>query len=319
MFLSFIIPCYRSENTIEFVIQDIVSLMKDHKEDNYEIITINDGSPDNVLKKLIELTNQYDVLKVIDLANNFGQVNATYAGMKQAQGDIVIMLVDDGQTPVQETYRLVEQLDNGYDVAIAEYNDKKNGFLRKIGSAINESMMRWVINKPKNLVLSDFWAMRKFISDELCACTAPSVYMSGYLLRITNNIVNVSMDGQNRISGQSGYSIGKLISLWLTGFTAFSIKPLRAMTGLGFLVSLTGFILSCVTIIRKLLNPNILAGYASIMSVMLLLGGCILLMLGLIGEYIGRAYMCVNDNPQYVIRAQYGNATLDNKADKIKK
>lgn len=300
--LSFVIPCYGSELTLEDVINELNNTVYNKNDYEYEIILVNDCSPDNVNKKINLLSKKYNNIISIDLARNFGQHAALMAGYSYCTGDIVISLDDDGQTPIDEVFSLIDKLDEGYDVVYGSFNEKKHNSFRNFGSRINDLMAEVLIDKPKDLKVSSYFVARKFIIDEILKYKNSYPYILGLVLRSTRNICDVQVNHRRRIYGTSGYSLKKLLSLWLNGFTAFSVKPLRSATIIGFICALIGFLFGSYTVIHKLLNPSTPAGYSSLMAVILFVGGMIMLMLGLIGEYIGRIYISINNSPQYVIR-----------------
>lgn len=303
--LSFVIPCYRSENTVLNVIQEIRRVLLQRPQYSYEIITVNDCSPDNVLGVLTSYANtpQNHDIKVIDLAKNVGKHAALMAGFSFACGDIVIGLDDDGQCPLDKLWDLISPLINGaYDIAIASYPQKKQSFLKNAGSRVNDLMACFLLGKPKDLKLSNFFACKKFVCKEMLKYQNPYPYVDGLFLRTTSKIANVSMEERDRLYGTSGYTFIRSLKLWLNGFTAFSVKPLRIATAFGMVISVVGVFVALYTIICKLLNPEILAGYSSLMAVLLIIGGIIMMLLGLIGEYVGRIYISINNSPQYVIR-----------------
>lgn len=302
MLLSFVIPCYRSENTVAIVVDMIEKVMIEHISYEYEIILVDDGSPDKVWLSIKELCKKSSMVRAIQLSNNFGQHSALASGMKIACGDIIIGVDDDGQAPVQDVFKLVDKLNEGYDMVCAKYEDQKRGLFRKFGSAVNEWMANTLLNKPKDYQMTSFWAIKSFIKDELITCHTPNLYIAGYTLRVTHNVANVMLEAQHRISGKSNYTFGKLLGLWMNGFTAFSIKPLRLASLMGVFCAGSGFIFGLITAIKRLFNPSMQAGYSSLMAIILFIGGMLMIMLGLLGEYIGRIYMCVNGNPQYAIR-----------------
>ena len=300
--ISFIIPCFRSENTIKNVIFEINTVMKIRPELNYEIIMVSDNSPDNVFEVIKIECNKDNNLKGILLSKNFGQHAALMAGYGNSNGDVVITVDDDQQTPIDETFKLIDKIKEGYDVVYASYNSKKHSWFRNFGSRLNDIMTEALIEKPRNLKVSSFFAMKKYVVLELLKYDKPYPYLLGLTLRATCNIANVGVNHRKRIIGKSGYTLKKLISMWLNGFTAFSIKPLRIATVFGIITAFSGFVFGLYTIINRVLHPQILAGYSSTMAVILFIGGMIMLMLGLLGEYIGRIYICINNSPQYVIR-----------------
>lgn len=300
--ISFIIPCYRSEKTIEAVLDEILEIMSQKEEYTYEMITINDGSPDNVLAVLERRARANTQIKVIDFAKNMGKHSALMAGYRKSKGDIIVCVDDDFQCPVDKLWDLIEPLNKGYDVSIAKYGMKKESLFRNLGSYLNGEMAHSLIQKPKELQLSNFLAMKRFIVEEIINYHNPYPYIDGLILRATNKIVNVEMKDRERLDGKSGYTLRKLISQTLNGFTAFSIKPLRISTVIGIFCAIIGFLATVYTVINKFIHPDIMLGYSSLMAVILFIGGMIMLMLGLIGEYVGRIYISINNSPQYVIR-----------------
>lgn len=305
MKLSFIIPCYRSEKTVMAVIDEIVEKVKERPEYGYEIITVNDGSPDNVLALLLTEAESRPYLKVIDLARNFGQHAAMMAGLSYAEGEYIVFQDDDAQCPVDKLWELIKPLDEGYDISTAQYSlrERKESFFRRAGSWFNDCMMQIMLEKPRETYLANFFAIKRFVAEEMLRYKNPYPYMDGLLLRTSRKIASVPMADRERLSGTSTYTLRKLISLILNGFTAFSIKPLRIATFLGTLTSFFGFFFGLYVIIRKLLYPELIDdGYSSLMAVILFVGGMIMLLLGICGEYIGRIYICINNSPQYVVR-----------------
>ena len=302
MKLSFVIPCYRSENTIETVVQEIRETVAIRPGTDYEIILVNDCSPDNVWQVIKSLAAEDSHIKGICLAKNFGQHSALMAGYGQATGDYVISLDDDGQTPASESFKLVDKLEEGYDVVYGYYEHSKQHLFRRFGSWVNKKMAENIIGQPKTLRTTSFFIMRKFIVDEIVRYPHPFAYIGGLVFRATNNLGNVEVQHRCRIEGESGYSIGGLIGLWINGFTAFSVKPLRAATFIGILCAMVGFAAGIFVVYQKLMHPLIPVGYTSLLASLLFVGGIIMLLLGFIGEYVGRIYISINQAPQYVIK-----------------
>lgn len=306
MKLSFVIPCYRSETYITETISEIRETMAQRTDIDYQIIAVNDGSPDRVIDVLRALAQEWKELLVIDLMMNFGQENAMLAGINYATGDYVVCLDDDGQCPMHEIWRLLAPLQDGYDVSIARYPVKKQSAFKNFGSKVNSITTHWLLKMPKDVEMTNFFAFSRKIRDEIIRYKNPYPFITGLFFRVTQNVVNVEMEERERTQGTTGYTLGKLIGVWLNGFTNFSIKPLRVADGLGIIFAIFGFAFGLITIIRKLLNPDMLAGYASIFSAIFIVGGILMLLLGMIGEYIGRIYLCLNQMPQYVVREVIG-------------
>ena len=297
--ISFVIPCYKSALTIRQVVDEIKGTMENEE---FEIVLINDASPDNTFDVIRELCVENVNVIGINLNENFGQHAALMAGFHHVNGDIVVCLDDDGQTPANEAGKLITAILQGHDAVYARYEKKRHSRFRNFGSYINELMARILLEKPKDLYISSYFAVKRFIVDEMIKYENPYPYVIGLLLRSTKDIVNVDVCHREREVGKSGYTFGKLIMLWLNGFTAFSVKPLRIATATGFVVAIAGFVYGIVTIIRKLLGLNYILGFSGLMSVLLFLGGLNFIMLGLIGEYIGRIYISLNKSPQFIIR-----------------
>lgn len=300
--ISFVIPCYGSEKTIGYVINEIEQKLLSVNEYDYEIICVNDNSPDDVLNVLKSIAQDNNSIKVIDLAKNSGKHAAVMAGYKYVTGDVVVNLDDDGQCPIDKLWQLIDALGDDCDIAIAKYPKKKQSGIKNIGSKINAIMTAVMIDKPKHLQLSNFSVLKRYVVDEVLKYDNPYPYIDGLFLRTTKKIKNVEMEERDRISGESNFTIKKSLSLWINGLTAFSVKPLRVSSLIGVVCALIGFVFGAITIIRKIVLPYISVGWSSTVSIMLFIGGLIMLMLGMIGEYIGRIYISLNNSPQYVIR-----------------
>lgn len=301
--ISFVIPCYRSEKTLPGVvseIQDTMMGMSDKYE--YEIVLVNDDSPDDTYGVIETIAKNADNITGINLARNFGQHAALMAGFHYVSGDIIVCLDDDGQTPATEVGKLLEAVEGGADVAYAKYAHKKHSLFRNFGSFVNEKMLQFLLGKPKELIVSSYFAAKRFVIDEVMRYDKSYPYMMGLVLRTTKRIVNIEVDHREREVGRSGYTLGKLLTLWMNGFTAFSVTPLRVSTWCGCIFAILGFLYGIYTIIKHFVLGIAPWGYDSLMSAISFIGGMILLMLGLTGEYIGRMYISMNNAPQYIVR-----------------
>lgn len=306
--ISFCIPCYKSEQTLPKVVDEIKTTMDTMKDRyNYEIILVNDSSPDNTYGVIEKMAAAESNIIGVDLARNFGQHSALMAGFHFVSGDILVCLDDDGQTPACEVNKLLEKIEEGEDVVYARYAHKKHSAFRNFGSFINEKMTQFLLGKPKELYVSSYFATKRFIVDEMLKYDKSYPYVIGLVLRSTKKIANVDVNHREREVGSSGYTLGKLLGLWMNGFTAFSVKPLRIATWIGVSCSFLGFLYGIYTIIKKLvLGDAVAVGFSALMSAIMFIGGMILFMLGLLGEYIGRMYIGMNNAPQYVIRQTVG-------------
>lgn len=303
--ISFVIPCYNSSHTIADVVEEIKKVMSDDMSSyDYEIVLVNDSSPDGTTyQAILDIVKKEKYIKGVNLARNFGQPSAVMAALNQTVGDYVVCGDDDGQTPFDELPQLFAKIEEGYDLVEARYATReKRSLFRKLGTIMNEGMATWLIDKPKGLELTTYWVVRRFVVDEMITYPNSYPYLGGLMLRATQNACNVDVSHRERISGSSGYNFKKMIELWLNGFTSFSVKPLRLMSLVGMIVAAIGFIYGIVTVIRKFTDPAMVAGYSSIMSINLFMFGVLFFFMGLIGEYVGRIYISLNKAPQFIIK-----------------
>lgn len=315
--ISFVIPCYRSSQTLPGVIREIRDTMKTLREYEYEVVLVNDSSPDDTFSVITGLCEENDNITGISLARNFGQHAALMAGFHYVKGDVVVCLDDDGQTPACEVGRLLAGIEEGADVVYAKYSRKHHSVFRNFGSHVNEAMARVMLGKPKDLYVSSYFAAKRFVVEEMIRYEYAYPYVIGLVLRTTKNIVNVEIDHRDRQAGESGYTFKKLLGLWFNGFTAFSVKPLRIATVAGVICALCGFAYGIYTIIKKIViqPPDLVVGFSALMSVIVFMGGMLMLMLGLVGEYMGRMYISMNNSPQYVIREIVGKGKEETKRE----
>lgn len=310
--VSFIIPCYHSEETLPGVVEEIDAAMRTRTQYEHQIIMVNDsgeGDTDPTWKCIRELCSADPSRQGINFSRNFGQHAALMAGIRAADGEILVCLDDDGQTPADEAGKLLDAIEEGADVAYASYSTKHHSAFRNFGTWMNEKMLEIMLGKPADLNITSYFAMRRFIAEEVIRYENSYPYLVGLVLRSTRSIVNVPVRHRSREVGRSGYTLGKLIALWMNGFTAFSIKPLRITTTIGAVFAFLGFLYGIYTVIKKITNPAVPVGFSAMMTAIIFFGGMIMLMLGLAGEYIGRTYISVNAAPQYVIRETTGEET----------
>ena len=302
MKISFVIPCYRSEKSIEAVVEEIKLTMAQRKEYDYEIVLTDDCSPDGVWEVIERLCEKDERIKALQFTKNFGQHSAILAGCAETDGDAVFCLDDDGQAPVDELFKLIDELEKGYDVVYGVYPEIKQKRFRKIGTWMNNAMAQVLLGWPKDVQSTSFLVIRRGIVDEMLKYQNPYPYLEGLIVRVTGRIGKVQVTQRDRLYGSSGYDLRKLLHLWLNGFTAFSVKPLRIASMCGLILAMAGFLFLLYIVINRMIDPMVTEGYSSIMAVLLLVGGLLMVMLGLIGEYIGRIYICLNSAPQYVVR-----------------
>ena len=303
--LSVVIPCYNSEKNIANVIEKDLQIFNENGIFNYEFILVNDGSKDQTWQELTRLGEQYPFVKCINLAKNVGQHGAIMAGFNHVSGDLVVLSDDDGQTPMGAIGLMINELNMGYDVIMTDTSGKKKkkSLIRRSGTKINDAVSNLLLDNPNKIPLSIFFLAKRFVIDEMIRYKNPYPYITGLVLRTTHNIGFLKVEQQDRLAGQSGYTFKKLLGLWTNGMTAFSIVPLRIASYIGIVSALIGIVFGIYIIIRKLGWPTtIMAGWSSTLAVLLFFSGIILCVLGVIGEYIGRIYICINNAPQYTIK-----------------
>lgn len=312
MLISFVIPCYRSEKTLPNVVKTIEDTIARDDRFTAEIILVNDCSPDDTWGTIQSLIKEYDNVTGIDLAKNSGQQCAILAGLRHTKGDLVAVSDDDGQTPIETVLSFYEKMQEGnYDVVCARYLSRgKRSLLRRIGSKTNDALVKICLEKPDGVNTSVYFLAKRFVVDEMTRYSNAYPHMEGLLLRTTHNIGNVDLEQRSREEGTSGYNFRKLFGLWIDGLTTFSIKPLRIATLLGMVLAFTGFIIALIVIIERILNPDIMLGWTSLIATNIIIGGLILTVLGVIGEYIGRIYLSLNQEPQYIIRTIEDGKTI---------
>jgi undecaprenyl-phosphate 4-deoxy-4-formamido-L-arabinose transferase len=303
--LSVLIPVYNSEKSIERLVEGLIKNLESYFR--LEIILVNDNSVDRSENICIALFKKYkERVKFYSLSKNVGEHGAVMAGLNKVTGDYTVIMDDDFQNPVSEVVKLVNTaLENDYDIVYSYYEKKRHNFFRNLGSRFNDSVANLMLKKPKDLYLSSFKVLNKFLVKEIIKYKAPFPYIDGIILQVTDNIGKVKVEHSSREEGHSGYTFKKLIALWLNMFTNFSILPLRASIILGLVFASIGLLMGAYTVIEKLLKPDVPVGYASLFVSFSILAGIQLIMLGMTGEYIGRIFLSLNKKPQYTIKKSF--------------
>jgi len=306
MKISIIIPVYQGERTIGLLVDQLVAKMGSNA---LEIVLVNDGSKDNSHQACAEAFNRHKgIVKYIRLSRNFGEHNAVLAGLGHSKGDYAVIIDDDFQNPIEEVPKLVDcALKGNYDVVYGEYETKCHSLFRNLGSKFNDKVACFLLGKPRDLYLSSFKCLNRFLINEVIKYRGPYPYIDGLILRSTQNIGKVIVQHEERREGKSGYTLRKLVSLWMNMFINFSVQPLRVATFVGLLFSGIAAIGIVQIIIEKIFYPGLTHGIAWLIMAVLLFSGVQLIVLGVIGEYIGKQYMTVNQTPQYVVREIFSN------------
>jgi len=299
--LSFVIPLYNSAPTIAPLVREIEGLKI---EGGHEIVLVNDGSVDGTAAVCHELVGAARIpILYIEHARNFGEHNAVLTGWRQARGAHVVNLDDDGQNPPAEAVRLWRHArDQGLDVVFGHYEVKQHSLWRNAGSWLTNRVTDWALDKPPGFYLSSFRCVSAFVAGQTAGYVGPYPYIDGLLLQLTQRIGSIEVRHEPRQTGSSGYTLRRLLRLWLSSWVNFSVFPLRVATVLGLVMALAGLAAFAVVVCLWLANRGPQYGFGWIISAVVLFSGVQLVMLGLIGEYIGRMFLTINQRPQAVVR-----------------
>jgi undecaprenyl-phosphate 4-deoxy-4-formamido-L-arabinose transferase len=299
--LSFVIPLYKSADTIAAVVREIEAL---RIEGGHEIILVNDGSGDETGDVCRELVARSRVpITYIEHARNYGEHNAVLTGWRHARGAHIVNLDDDGQNPPAEAVRLWEEARRtGLDVVFGHYVEKQHSLWRNLGSGLTNRMTNWALDKPHGFYLSSFRCVTMFVAQQVIGYAGPYPYIDGLILQVTQRIGSISVRHEPRHAGDSTYTLRRLIRLWLSAWVNFSVLPLRVATVLGLLLAFAGLAALVVVFVMWLRDVGPEHGFGWIMAALLVFSGTQLVLLGLIGEYIGRMFLAVNQRPQSVVR-----------------
>lgn len=300
--LSFVVPLYYSADTITFVVREIEALTV---EGGHELVLVNDGSRDRTAAVCRELLAQARIPVIfVNHARNFGEHNAVLTGYRHARGEFVVNLDDDGQNPPAEALRLWQHAKaNGLDVVYGHYADKRHSVWRNFGSWFTNRLTDWLLDKPRGFYLSSFRCVSAFVAKRVAEHQGPFPYIDGLILQITQDIGAVEVRHAERTAGQSGYNLRRLLRLWVSTFVNFSIMPLRLATLLGLLMAAAGLAGLAVVFYLRVTQQGPDYGWGTLMGALLVFSGAQLVMLGLIGEYLGRMFLTVNNRPQSVVRS----------------
>lgn len=300
--VSFVIPLFYSAETIGDLVRDIEGFQI---EGGHEIVLVNDGSTDRTSDVCRDLVARARVpITFIEHARNFGEHNAVLTGWRHARGAYLVNLDDDGQNPPAEAIRLWQHARaNGLDVVFGHYSVKQHSAWRNFGSWFTNKMTDWAIDKPTGFYLSSFRCVSAFVAKSVASYAGPYPYIDGLLLQVTQRIGSIDVKHLPRQAGQSTYTLRRLIRLWLSAWVNFSVLPLRVATLLGLALAVAGLVGFAVVVYWFFTNQGPPLGWGSIMAALLVFSGTQLVLLGIIGEYLGRMFLTVNQRPQAIVRA----------------
>jgi undecaprenyl-phosphate 4-deoxy-4-formamido-L-arabinose transferase len=299
--LSIVIPVYNGADSIGELVAalELLDIAGGH-----EIVLVVDGSPDNSLAVCQELVARAKVpITLVDHARNYGEHNAVMTGLRHTRGAHVINMDDDLQNPPEEVARLLDHAQRtGADVVYTYYDEKQHAGWRNLGSRFTNWVASFVLDKPKDLYLSSFRCMSAFLVREITRYDGPFPYVDGLILQVTRRIDRLSVRHLPRAVGRSNYTLRRLLRLWMSMFVNFSVMPLRISTLTGFALSVIGGVGAAATVVDAIFIAEP-PGWASLMVVFMLLSGVQLMILGIVGEYLGRLYLTANRKPQSVVRS----------------
>lgn len=315
--VSMVIGLYNSEKTIEAVLEEIDSVFAGSEKYTYEVVLVDDYSPDGVYELVKEIAKKDKRIKVVHLSKNAGQTNAVIEGYRFADGDYIVEMDDDFQMPAKEILRMLDELEtNNYDVVFAKYPQQKESAFRRFGSRINNKMTEWMMDKPKDIRVNSFFVMRKFVKDEIIKYSNNYPYLYGIIFAVTKNVANVEVEHRERTNGKSNYTFKKLFGLWLNGFLNFSVQPLRISIQLGVVITIVSFIFAIALAIQRIFGSTQSVGWTSLMITIIFFAGVQLIGIGLLGEYIGRLYLSNSGLPRTTVRETHNCEEKDKEEEK---
>jgi len=300
--LSLVIPVYNGSRTIGPLVEQTAKIFG---STSFEIVLVNDGSADDSETVCAQLAEKFpQTVTFVHLSRNFGEHSAVLAGFTQARGRYVAVLDDDGQNPPEEVIRMLDELKRkNYDVVYGHYIEKKHSWFRNLGSRFNDRIATLMLHKPKDLYLSSFKVMNRFLVNEIIKYRGPYPYTDGLIYRVTRNIGQIPVEHRVSQSGRSRYTLRRLVRLWLNMFLNFSIQPLRISVYVGLFASCLSIVALVAILIDKLwITKNVTLGIPTVLGSIVFFAGIQLMILGLVGEYLGRLYLDHTGTPQYVVR-----------------
>ena len=299
--LSLVIPLFNAAATIDWLVQQ---LHVDFEGVDFEVVLVNDGSADSSEDACLQLVQKFpETVGYVHLARNYGEHTAVLAGLRQTRGRFVAILDDDGQNPPDEARRMFEHAwRHDFDVVYGRYEFRKHSAFRRAGSWFNDLVAGFVLDKPRGIHLSSFKVMSRMVVDELVKYDGKFPYLDGMIFRITQNVDEMAVTHLPRRAGRSGYSLRKLVSLWMNMFLGFSMVPLRAALVLGGTLAAIGMLALAALVARAWSDPPSGVSLPMLTSCISVFAVGQYIMLAILGEYMGRSYLQHNGTPQYVVR-----------------
>lgn len=303
--VSVVVPVYKSEACLPALVAAIEKALNDANL-SYELLLVDDGSPDGSWLAIKKLASQYPAIVGFNHRRNFGQDNAILTGIRNASGRTVVIMDDDLQHSPDDIPKLYSELSrSGADVVYAHFVVKQQKAWKNIGSWINGKFAQWLIDKPANIYMSPFKIIRREVADLIATFDGPFPYVDSLLFQVTDRFSYIVAEHHPRLAGPSTYTFLKSLGIWSRLAFSFSVKPLRLVTWAGVAAVATSLLGAIAIVVARLVYPvdfsNSAAGWASLMVMVLVIGGIQMLFLGILGEYSGRAYVNINRKPQSVV------------------
>lgn len=301
--ISIVIPVYNSETIVSRTVEEILKETNQHSL-NVEILLINDGSPDNSWNVIKKLAQDIKEVKAINLIKNFGQHNAVLCGFENSTGDYVITMDDDLQNPPSEIIHVVNKIleDEDTDLVFGKFKEKKHASYRKLGSKLIGYLNEKVFNKPKNITLTNFRIIKKDVIDRVLKHNTAYPYIPGLLLMYSTKIENTMVEHHDRFDGKSNYTFQKIFSLMSNLLINYSSYPLKVLSTIGFVVSSLSFFIGLFFLISGFIGGVKVAGWTTLVVLVSFLGGFIIILLGLIGEYLSRILDQISNQKSYYVK-----------------
>ncbi len=300
--LSVIIPIYNEEGNIPALYERLKKVISAITSD-HEFLFVNDGSRDRSIHLIKELSRKDSAVRYIDFSRNFGHQIAVTAGLDHAKGEAVVIIDADLQDPPELIAEMYEKMKQGYEVVYARRRNRKGeGWMKKTTAKYFYRILASITSIDIPLDTGDFRIMHRKIVDVLKQMPEQQKFLRGQISWAGFNQTFIEYDRDERHAGKTGYTYKKMIRFALDGITSFSTLPLKFASALGFIVSIAAFITSLYVLFSKFVMHDAVPGWASLMLVVLFLGGVQLICIGIIGEYISRMSANVRNRPLYVVR-----------------
>ncbi len=300
--VSFIIAVYMNEGSIYKTYIELKRIVENYFNNyDYEFIFINDGSIDGSLTELLSVKEIDKNVKIINFSRNFGQVAAIHVGFEYAKGDLLLNISADLQDPVEIIPQMVKKWEEGFKIVACERSDREDGLISRLTSKLFYGLIK--INEPKMPAGGyDYFLLDKCVYKKIAESTQHNSFLQGDILWFGYEPFFISYTRKKRLIGKSRWNFWKKVKYFIDGVIYTSYMPIRLMSFLGFAVSALGFIYALIIFIAWLLNKTPFSGYAPIVMTILIVSGIIMIMIGIVGEYLWRIYDEVRARPKYIIK-----------------